>query len=308
MPWFVIDDSAHTHPKIVAAGNAALGLWVRAGSYAAQHLTDGIVPGVIAKMYGTAPQISKLTTAGLWHVTGHACPHPKCAQPAVGDFVIHDYLAYNPSRRQVLARKAKAADKKRKQRAGSERNRSGFGGAPDAVREGFDDESTTFRSPEIRDFAGHGDVSPGDTLGTRAHASPSPPLPIPSGGAGRESPAGGSARGRGSLSLIPADWQPSDDDVRAAQLARVDDGREQLTPRQLTAVTRKFVRRMADDNIRAGGWGGRWQQWAERERVEEPERAPGGVVLPLQPARTKSQQQRDSLARLRRRIENGGTA
>lgn len=32
MPWFVVDDSAHSHPKFIKAGNAAVGLWMRCGS------------------------------------------------------------------------------------------------------------------------------------------------------------------------------------------------------------------------------------------------------------------------------------
>ncbi|EPH40882.1 hypothetical protein STRAU_6097 [Streptomyces aurantiacus JA 4570] len=293
---------------MIAAGNAALGLWLRSGAYAAQHLTDGIVPGVIAKMYGSKPQIAKLTAAGLWHTSGHTCRHPKCLQPAAGDFMIHDYLEYNPSRRQVLDRKSKAAEKKRRQRAGTgpEGNHGGFGEGSRPDREGFDDESSAERAPEGGDCAGHGRPSPGDNGGTRAHASPSPPIPSPSGGAGREPSAGSSARGRGALSSIPADWQPTDDDVRAAQLARADSGRSRLTAQQLTAVTRKFVRRMADDGVQAAGFGGRWQQWAENERTEPA--APGGVVVPFaQQPTSKAQQQVASLGRLRDRL-NGGTA
>ncbi|MFD5838195.1 hypothetical protein ACFWHV_32300 [Streptomyces collinus] len=117
MPWFVVDDSAHMHPKLLAATNAGLGLWLRCGSYAAQHLTDGIVPGHVAKMYGTPGQIRKLVAAGLWHEHGHTCTHPKCAQPSPGDYYMHDYLdPYNPSRREVEARRAREADKKRRYR------------------------------------------------------------------------------------------------------------------------------------------------------------------------------------------------
>jgi hypothetical protein len=52
MPWFRVDDSFHCHPKVMAAGNEAIGLYVRCGSYAAQHLTDGFIPENIADLYG----------------------------------------------------------------------------------------------------------------------------------------------------------------------------------------------------------------------------------------------------------------
>ena len=309
MPWFVIDDSAHMHPKMIAASNAGVGLWVRAGAYASQHLTDGIVPGVIAKMYGSKPQISKLVAAGLWHEHGHTCRHPKCQQPAPGDYYMHDYLAYNPSRREVTAKREREAEKKRKWRAEQEAraNRGGNDGDSPTNREGIDDDSSTNREPKNHEPAGHADASPGDSEGTRAGAFPSPPLPSQEGGEERESSAGSSGRAsEPALSLIAADWQPSDEDVRAAQLARADAGREQLTPQQLDAVTRKFVRRMSDDQVRAAGFGGRWVQWAERERTE-PADSPGSNVVQLPGAMTRSQQQRAGLDRLRQQM-NGGSA
>ncbi|ALF00187.1 conserved hypothetical protein [Streptomyces sp. SPB78] len=250
MPWFVIDDSAHTHPKIVAASNAALGLWMRCGSYVAQHLTDGIVPGAVARMYGSKTQIAKLVAAGLWHERGHDCPHERCAQPAPGDYAVHDYLEYNPTRAQVQGRKEREAEKKRRQRAGGAGGDGGPGGGP--------------RQPRL-------DEAPAGNGGGSHNPPPRP---------------------------IPADWQPSETDVRAAQLARADAGREQLTGQQLAAVTRKFVQRQLDDRTCAVAWGGRWQQWAENERTDPPPGA-GGVVVPFGAVQqTKGQQQRAGLARL----------
>lgn len=255
MPWFAIDDNADSHPKIIAAGNAAVGLWARAGAYVSRHLTDGIVPGDVAKMFGSKPQIAKLVAVGLWHPAGHDCPHPKCAQPAPGDYYMHDYLEYNQSRAQVLAKRERVAAKKRDQRA-----------RQDAARDGQPGR----RAPQS--------AAPQDTPPPR--------------------------RAQPTACLISDGWQPSDEDVQAAQLARVDAGREQLTRQQLDAVTRKFVRRMTDDGTRAAGFGGRWQQWAESERTEQ-QPAPGGNVVQL--GMTKGQQQRAGLDRLRERM-NGGTA
>jgi hypothetical protein len=249
MPWFVVDDSAYAHPKMIAATNAGLGLWLRCGAYAAQHLTDGIVPGVIAKLYGTPAQVRKLVAAGLWHEHGHRCPHPKCLQPQPGDFYMHDYLEpYNRSRREVQASRDREAEKKRKYRA----------------------------------------AKGGEQLPLDARDQDDAPPP--------RRPEGGP---------IPAGWKPSDGDIAAAQLARVDAGLPQLTPQQIAAVTRKFVRRMTDDQARATAFGGRWQQWAENERTES---APGGNVVQLPGAMTKSQQQRAGLDRLRDRMNGGHSA
>lgn len=116
MPWFKIDDKAHSHPKFMRAGNAALGLWLRCGSYAAQHLTEGIVPGVVAQLYGTATQAKKLIKAGLWHEHGHDCD--RCTQPAAGDYVVHDFLedGRNTSRAKHEAERKKARDRQAKHR------------------------------------------------------------------------------------------------------------------------------------------------------------------------------------------------
>lgn len=69
MTWFKVDDTLAFHHKTVSAGNAAMGLWVRAGSWCAQQLTDGFVPTSIAATLGTPPQISRLVKVGLWEVS-----------------------------------------------------------------------------------------------------------------------------------------------------------------------------------------------------------------------------------------------
>jgi hypothetical protein len=61
-----VDDNLAFHPKAILAQNPALGLWVRAGSWAAQQLSDGFVPREIARSLGTPSQIDRLITAGLW--------------------------------------------------------------------------------------------------------------------------------------------------------------------------------------------------------------------------------------------------
>lgn len=259
MPFFVVDDGAHSHPKMVRAGNAAVGLWSRIGSYVAQHLTDGHVPGPVAEMYGTGPQIRKLLAVGLWHEHGHTCP--RCPQPREGDYFMHDYReSGNPCRAEVLARRERAAAKKRRQRGG--------GGTPPGGPRGP-------QQPRLDD-----DQDP-------PHEDPAP-------APGRAEPA--ASRGA-EPELIPAGWRPSPDDVAAAQAARAAAGRPPLTEQQLGAVTRKFVRHMHDKGTRAAGFGGAWQTWAERERPEPP--GGGGEVVQFPGGRqTRGQQQRAGLARL----------
>lgn len=115
MAWFAVDDGFDTHPKIRKAGNPAAGLFVRLGTYAARHLTDGHIPGIVARDYGTAAQLRKLTEAGMLHSQPHTCD--RCEQPAKGDYVMHDYLEYNRSRKQIEAARENGRKRQQKGRA-----------------------------------------------------------------------------------------------------------------------------------------------------------------------------------------------
>jgi hypothetical protein len=69
MTWFKVDDGLHSHRKAVRAGVAAMGLWVLAGSWASDQLTDGWVPDYIAARLdpGQAEKhAAALVKAGLW--------------------------------------------------------------------------------------------------------------------------------------------------------------------------------------------------------------------------------------------------
>lgn len=66
MTWFKVDDTLAFHHKTIAAGNTAMGLWVRAGAWSMQMLTGGLVPDVVVKQLGGKAQAERLVAAGLW--------------------------------------------------------------------------------------------------------------------------------------------------------------------------------------------------------------------------------------------------
>jgi len=103
MPWFNVDDGFHCHPKVLAAGNAAMGLWTRCGSYCARYATNGFVPAAIAKAYGSKPELARLVQVG-WLLAEE------------GGYRMHDYLDYNRTSDQIAADREKAAERKRRQR------------------------------------------------------------------------------------------------------------------------------------------------------------------------------------------------
>ncbi|GAA2092415.1 hypothetical protein [Actinomadura alba] len=66
MVWFKVDDGLAFHRKAVAAGNAAMGLWVRAGSWCSHQLTDGFVPEDMIGSLGNTGQAKRLVAVRLW--------------------------------------------------------------------------------------------------------------------------------------------------------------------------------------------------------------------------------------------------
>lgn len=89
MTWFKVDDKLAMHPKAMRAGNAAMGLWVRAGSWAAAHLTDGHVPSdLLTALGGKRAHADALVKAGLWDVEPDG-------------YRFRDWLEYQPSAHDV---------------------------------------------------------------------------------------------------------------------------------------------------------------------------------------------------------------
>jgi len=67
MTWVKVDGSFHGHPKVQAAGNAAVGLYICLASWLAQNQqTDTLIaPRRVVHNLGTRPQIRRMLAAGL---------------------------------------------------------------------------------------------------------------------------------------------------------------------------------------------------------------------------------------------------
>ena len=104
MPRFQVDDKFHGDPAVVRAGTAAFGLYIRCGTYVAEHLLDGHVPTEIAAQYGTPEWIKKLTDVRLWEI-----------EPGGQSYNMPLYFEHgNLTRERVLAdRKAKSERQQR---------------------------------------------------------------------------------------------------------------------------------------------------------------------------------------------------
>jgi hypothetical protein len=69
MTWFKVDDKLHDHHKTHAAKKAAMGVWVLAGSWSADNLTDGFIPARVLNRWGTKTDADRLVEVGLWTPT-----------------------------------------------------------------------------------------------------------------------------------------------------------------------------------------------------------------------------------------------
>lgn len=111
--WFAVDDGLAFHRKTLAAGNAAMGLWVRAGSWLrrpenARSSHPGVLLYAEARTMGTAAEVNRLVAAGLWH---------KTTLDGAKALRFHDWHVFQPSVEDIEEKRTDWAGRKRRQRA-----------------------------------------------------------------------------------------------------------------------------------------------------------------------------------------------
>jgi hypothetical protein len=99
--WFKVDDKLHDHRKARAAGATAMGVWVLAGSWSADNLTDGFIPATILPRWGRPRDATRLIEVGLWHAD---------EQDGEQGWRFHEWLERQPSRAQKLEERAQKAE------------------------------------------------------------------------------------------------------------------------------------------------------------------------------------------------------
>lgn len=133
MTWVKLDDHFDEHPKLAQAGPLGMALQVAALCYCNRNLTDGFVPRSVAsrllsletsdangkpmklaatweaELFGGGWEIEaehvvdRMLESGLW-------------DQAPGGYTIHDYHEFQPSKAEVMAERAKVAERVRKHR------------------------------------------------------------------------------------------------------------------------------------------------------------------------------------------------
>jgi hypothetical protein len=105
VPWFRVDDSFYAHPKRMGLPMSAVGLWLVAGCWASQQLTDGYVPKAVLPALGAREKDADLLVASkLWVSKDDG-------------WQFHDWSHYQPTRVQVMADREAARQRMEKVRA-----------------------------------------------------------------------------------------------------------------------------------------------------------------------------------------------
>lgn len=99
--WFKVDDKLHDHRKARKAKKAAMGVWVLAGSWCMDNLSDGFVPDDVLARWGTRADAKALVEAGLWS---------DATRDGEKGWQFHDWSRFQPSAAVTAATKAAEAE------------------------------------------------------------------------------------------------------------------------------------------------------------------------------------------------------
>lgn len=110
MPWFKVDDSFHSHPKVMELSVEAVGLWTLAGTWCANYLTDGVIKESVLHRFGrTSANVrelcAELVESGLWEET------------SPGTYQYRNWSEYQPVKDDVEAEREAARERMRQVRA-----------------------------------------------------------------------------------------------------------------------------------------------------------------------------------------------
>lgn len=155
MVWFLVDDVLPFHERVLRAGNAAMGLWVRGGAWCSGQLTDGFIPADVARTMGTAAEIRRLVAVGLWAPGEH---------DGVTGYRFHAWAEDGTGQKRQPT-KAEVEDKRRREREKKQRQRAA------ASR-----DDTGRYSPALSPGDTHGDNT-GDTRGESLRTRPDQTIP-----------------------------------------------------------------------------------------------------------------------------------
>ena len=184
--WFRVDDKLWGSPKWLALKPGARALWVTAGAWSMDQLTDGFVPVHVVRVLGSRPRdAEELVSCGMWEKSGDG-------------FTFHDWHDWQPTRESVINKREQEAARKAEWRA----KRAGQRANEDKSPAGVPDMSLW-----------DNDVSPAGVPDMSRSSRPDPTRPDPTAPKGATSSA---ARKRAAHAL-PSGWEPNEGHILRAK-------------------------------------------------------------------------------------------
>jgi hypothetical protein len=245
--WVRLDDTLHSHPKVLDAGLEALGLWALALSHCGAYLTDGHVRRAAAMRLAGAPDVlerlaSTLVRVGLWEV------HPS------GDgWQVHDFLAYNPSRAEVQSQRSDLSEKRAEAGRKGAASRWHRDGTANAKPHGngvanADGKDGNCHGPDHGPVPSRPDPDP-DPI----PSAPSEPLALTS-----EAPAKGRSKRATKKPETPAP-------ATGASQEELDDWTRKWAIPQSDPAFRNFLLHARTHDRRCRDWSSAWAMWKSKE-------------------------------------------
>jgi hypothetical protein len=161
MPWVRFDDQFTIHRKIGSLTDAEYRLHTEAIFWCARNLTDGAIEPselrLVSRARGLKRLVGRLVERGLWHEPGQGCGTEDCPGPVDNAFTLHDYLAFQPSKRRVAAARQSNAERQQKWR--DQRNHGSSNGTRNGVTNAPRNSAPSRPDPKGRDGGSVGDKS-----------------------------------------------------------------------------------------------------------------------------------------------------
>lgn len=105
MAWVKIDDQAPRNKKLLTAGPAAAWMWVCGIAHCQAHLSEGFIAEIAIPMIGVAG-------AGRSRKLAEVLVGVGLFERVDGGYLVHDYLDFNETREEAVARKTTLAAKR----------------------------------------------------------------------------------------------------------------------------------------------------------------------------------------------------
>lgn len=112
MAWVKLDDGYPEHSKVTELSDAAFRTDIEGNCFTSRSRRDGHIPSSVARRMWKSRVIEELVAARRWH-DGFGCGSETCIRGDGSGYVVHDFLAYNPTAAKRNATSAAASNASR---------------------------------------------------------------------------------------------------------------------------------------------------------------------------------------------------